>query len=107
MSGIIENPAFLLFVNEIQKSRSPKEKLNVFDLYALYKLSKGESLRDTDDVTLQKLIHQGLVNKTVNGYVLSGLYDEIKGRNKTSGVVNGETTGDTIAYYATRNIISS
>ncbi len=95
LSGIIENPAFLLFVNEIQKSRSPKEKLNVFDLYALYKLSKGESLRDTDDVTLQKLIHQGLINKTGNGYVLSSLYDEMKGRTKTSGETNGETNGVT------------
>ena len=59
--GRIENPAFLIFVKEIQKSRSEDNKLNVFDLMALYKTAKGTSHRNTDTETLNKLLREGML----------------------------------------------
>lgn len=74
--GTIENPTFLLFVNDVQNKRSEADKLNVFDLIALYKASKGESQRDTDTETLKKLLSQNLLVETTEGYKLPAGYYE-------------------------------
>lgn len=74
--GRIENPAFLIFVKEIQKSRSEDNKLNVFDLMALYKTAKGMSHRNTDSETLNKLFREGLLVESEEGLKLPAFYDE-------------------------------
>ena len=77
LSGTIENRAFLLFVKHIQDVRQDSDKLNVFDLLALYKASKKENLRVVDRETLNKLLQEGLLIDTEDGYKLPKEYDEL------------------------------
>ena len=77
LSGTIENRAFLLFVKHIQDERQDSDKLNVFDLLALYKASKKENLRVVDRETLNKLLQEGLLIDTEDGYKLPKEYDEL------------------------------
>ena len=93
--GRIENPAFLIFVKEIQKSRSEDNKLNVFDLMALYKTAKGTSHRNTDTETLNKLLREGMLIESEEGMKLPALYDEISARVAEQMAKRGETDGET------------
>lgn len=93
--GRIENPAFLIFVKEIQKSRSEDNKLNVFDLMALYKTAKGMSHRNTDTETLNKLLREGLLIESEEGMKLPALYDEISARVAEQMAERGGTDGGT------------
>ena len=77
LSGIIENKAFLLFVKHVQDERNDANKLNVFDLLALYKASRNENLREVDKETLYKLLQEGLLIETEDGYRLPKEYDEL------------------------------
>lgn len=77
LSGTIENQAFLLFVKHIQNERKSSDKLNVFDLLALYKASKKEELREVDRETLNKLLRDGVLIYTEDGYRLPQAYDEL------------------------------
>ena len=56
LSGEIKYPAFMLYARELQNARPANNKLNVFDLLALFRASQGDSQRHTDEVTLRKLI---------------------------------------------------
>ena len=89
LHGRIEHPAFLLFVREVQKHRTAAERLNVFDLMALYKTMMGMQLRDVDRDTLSKLIDEGLIIVTDDGYRLSQLYDEMTERCADGGNSGG------------------
>lgn len=73
----IENPAFLIFVNNEQNRRLDDDKLNVFDLMALYQTMKGENLSNTDSETLNKLLAQGLLIETEGGYKMPQAYEEL------------------------------
>lgn len=53
-------------------------QLNAFDLLALYRVSRGESIRNVDSVTLKKLLSQELLIETSDGIKLTPLYDEMK-----------------------------
>ena len=65
-------------IHDIQHNRSTTEKLNAFDLLALYRVSRGESIRNVDSVTLKKLLSQELLIETSDGIKLTPLYDEMK-----------------------------
>ena len=69
--GTIQDPALLLLIHDIQHNRSTTEKLNAFDLLALYRVSRGESIRNVDTATLKKLLSQGLLVETGNGIKLT------------------------------------
>lgn len=77
LSGEIKYPAFMLYARELQNDRPANNKLNVFDLLALFRASQGESQRHTDEVTLRKLIDEGLLISAQDGYKLSDRYYEI------------------------------
>ncbi len=71
LPGEIKYPAFMLYARELQNARPANNKLNVFDLLALFRASQGESQRHTDEVTLRKLIDEGLLIPAQDGYKLS------------------------------------
>ena len=71
-------PALLLLIHDIQCNRATTEQLNAFDLLALYRVSRGESIRNVDSVTLKKLLSQELLIETSDGIKLTPLYDEMK-----------------------------
>ena len=77
LPGEIKYPAFMLYARELQNDRPANNKLNVFDLLALFRASQGESQRHTDEVTLRKLIDEGLLISAQDGYKLSDRYYEI------------------------------
>ena len=65
-------------IHDIQHNRATTEQLNAFDLLALYRVSRGESIRNVDSVTLKKLLSQELLIETSDGIKLTPLYDEMK-----------------------------
>ena len=71
-------PALLLLIHDIQRNRATTEQLNAFDLLALYRVSRGESIRNVDSDTLKKLFSQELLIETSDGIKLTPLYDEMK-----------------------------
>ena len=71
-------PTLLLLIHDIQRNRATTEQLNAFDLLALYRVSRGESIRNVDSVTLKKLLSQELLIETSDGIKLTPLYDEMK-----------------------------
>ena len=77
LPGEIKYPAFMLYARELQNARPANNKLNVFDLLALFRASQGDSQRHTDEVTLRKLINEGLLISAQDGYKLSDRYYEI------------------------------
>ncbi len=77
LPGEIKYPAFMLYARELQNARPANNKLNVFDLLSLFRASQGDSQRYTDEVTLRKLIDEGLLISTQDGYKLSDRYYEI------------------------------
>ena len=77
LPGEIKYPAFMLYARELQNARPANNKLNVFDLLALFRASQGESQRHTDEVTLRKLTDEGLLITAQDGYKLSDRYYEI------------------------------
>ena len=65
--------------NEIDRQRlKAVMQLNAFDLLALYRVSRGESIRNVDSVTLKKLLSQELLIESSDGIKLTPLYDEMK-----------------------------
>ena len=93
LSGEIKYPAFMLYARELQNDRPANNKLNVFDLLALFRASQGESQRHTDEVTLRKLIDEGLLISAQDGYKLSDRYYEIV---KNVGTVEDNRKDDTV-----------
>lgn len=93
LSGEIKYPAFMLYARELQNDRPANNKLNVFDLLALFRASQGESQRHTDEVTLRKLIDKGLLISAQDGYKLSDRYYEIA---KNVGTVEDNRKDDTV-----------
>ena len=77
LPGEIKYPAFMLYARELQNARPANNKLNVFDLLALFRASQGDSQRHTDEVTLRKLTDEGLLITAQDGYKLSDRYYEI------------------------------
>ena len=71
-------PTLLLLIHDIQRNRATTEQLNAFDLLALYRVSRGESIRNVDSDTLKKLLSQELLIETSDGIKLTPLYDEMK-----------------------------
>ena len=65
-------------IHDIQRNRATTEQLNAFDLLALYRVSRGESIRNVDSDTLKKLLSQELLIETSDGIKLTPLYDEMK-----------------------------
>ena len=78
LHGTIQDPALLLLIHDIQRNRATTEQLNAFDLLALYRVSRGESIRNVDSDTLKKLLSQELLIETSDGIKLTPLYDEMK-----------------------------
>lgn len=93
LPGEIKYPAFMLYARELQNARPANNKLNVFDLLALFRASQGESQRYTDEVTLRKLIDEGLLITAQDGYKLSDRYYEIA---KNVGTVEDNRKDDTV-----------
>ena len=77
LPGEIKYPAFMLYARELQNARPANSKLNVFDLLALFRASQGDSQRHTDEVTLHKLLGEGLLVQITDGYKLADRYYEI------------------------------
>ena len=88
LPGEIKYPTFMLYARELQNARPANNKLNVFDLLALFRASQGESQRYTDEVTLRKLIDEGLLIPAQDGYKLPERYYEIV--KKTTVNVTGQ-----------------
>ena len=88
LPGEIKYPAFMLYARELQNARPANNKLNVFDLLALFRASQGDSQRYTDEVTLRKLIDEGLLISAQDGYKLPERYYEIV--KKTTANVTGQ-----------------
>ncbi len=78
LHGTIQDPALLLLIHDIQHNRATTEQLNAFVLLALYRVSRGESIRNIDSVTLKKLLSQELLIEITGGIRLTPLYDEMK-----------------------------
>ena len=78
LHGTIQDPALLLLIHDIQRNCATTEQLNAFDLLALYRVSRGESIRNVDSDTLKKLLSQELLIETSDGIKLTPLYDEMK-----------------------------
>lgn len=93
LPGEIKYPTFMLYARELQNARPANNKLNVFDLLALFRASQGESQRHTDEVTLRKLIEEGLLISAQDGYKLSERYYEIA---KKVGAVENNRKDDTV-----------
>ena len=93
LPGEIKYPAFMLYARELQNARPANNKLNVFDLLALFRASQGESQRHTDEVTLRKLIDEGLLIPAQDGYKLAERYYEIV---KNVGTVEDNRKNDTV-----------
>ena len=93
LPGEIKYPAFMLYARELQNARPANNKLNVFDLLALFRASQGDSQRHTDEVTLRKLTNEGLLIPAQDGYKLSERYDEIV---KNVGGVENAQKDDTV-----------
>ena len=83
----------MLYARELQNARPANNKLNVFDLLALFRASQGDSQRYTDEVTLRKLIDEGLLIPAQDGYKLSDRYYEIV---KNVGIVENNRKDDTV-----------
>lgn len=83
----------MLYARELQNARPANNKLNVFALLALFRASQGDNQRHTDEVTLRKLIDEGLLISTQDGYKLSDRYYEIA---KNVGAVVDERMDDTV-----------
>lgn len=93
LPGEIRYPAFMLYARELQNARPANNKLNVFDLLALFRASQGESQRHTDEVTIRKLIDEGLLIPAQDGYKLAERYYEIV---KNVGTVEDNRKNDTV-----------
>ena len=93
LPGEIKYPAFMLYARELQNARPANNKLNVFDLLALFRASQGESQRHTDEVTLRKLTDEGLLISAQDGYKLSDRYYVIV---KNVGTVEDNRKDDTV-----------
>ena len=93
LPGEIKYPAFMLYARELQNARPANNKLNVFDLLALFRASQGENQRHTDEVTLLKLTNEGLLISAQDGYKLSDRYYEIA---KNVGTVDNDRMDDTV-----------
>ena len=78
LHGTIQDPALLLLIHDIQHNRATTEQLNAFVLLALYRVSRGESIRNIDSVTLKKLRSQELLIEATDGIRLTPLHDEMK-----------------------------
>ncbi len=98
LSGEIKYPAFMLYARELQNDRPANNKLNVFDLLALFRASQGESQRHTDEVTLRKLIDEGLLISTQDGYKLSDRYYEIA-KNTAVDVIGQDSDTVNVQLY--------
>ena len=83
----------MLYARELQNARPANNKLNVFDLLALFRASQGDSQRHTDEVTLRKLIDEGLLISAQDGYKLSDRYYEIV---KNVGTIENTKKNDTV-----------
>ena len=83
----------MLYARELQNARPANNKLNVFDLLALFRASQGDSQRYTDEVTLRKLIGEGLLISAQDGYKLSDRYYEIV---KNVGTIENTKKNDTV-----------
>lgn len=83
----------MLYARELQNARPANNKLNVFDLLALFRASQGDSQRYTDEVTLRKLIDEGLLISAQDGYKLSDRYYEIV---KNVGTIENTKKNDTV-----------
>ena len=81
ISAYIQDPSFLIFVNEEQNQRDDNNKLGVFDLITLDEIRNG-ILSDLDVNTVQKLLNQQIIKKsgktTSEIYTLGNKYFEIK-----------------------------
>ena len=83
----------MLYARELQNARPANNKLNVFDLLALFRASQGDSQRHTDEVTLRKLIDEGLLISAQDSYKLSDRYYEIV---KNVGTIENTKKNDTV-----------
>ena len=102
-------PALLLLIHDIQCNRATTEQLNAFDLLALYRVSRGESIRNVDSVTLKKLLSQELLIETSDGIKLTPLYDEMKLRAGVTDKIEDKNVqvNDTVNVQVNDTIIIS
>ena len=91
LRGTIKNPALLMFIQEEQLKRGSDDRLNAFDLLALYRISRGESVRDIDSDTINRLLNQNLIIETDGKFSLCEEYEEMKRRTS-----HDETANDTV-----------
>ena len=83
----------MIYARAMQNARPANNKLNVFDLLALFRASQGDRQRHTDEVTLRKLIDEGLLISAQDGYKLSDRYYEIV---KNVGTIENTKKNDTV-----------
>jgi ATP-dependent DNA helicase RecG len=87
LSAIIEDRAFALFIDSIQKELSENEKLSVLEIITLNKIKKGHSKSELDSEQVIKLLEKKLIEKRgkTNAvfYILSKDYYEFTDEKAT------------------------
>ena len=78
--GNIQDAALLLLIKEEQENRTIDNKLNAFDLLALYRVSRQENLKGIDGDTISKLLAENLIVLTDEGYAITAKYHEMQQR---------------------------
>lgn len=76
MDGKISNPAFYIFIFNIQKERSEDNKLSVHDIITLAKIRDGHQA-DLNPTVVKKLENEGLVKKIHTRLVLNDFYQDL------------------------------
>ena len=63
LSAIIEDRAFALFIDSIQKELPENEKLSVLEIVTLNKIKNGVQKNDLDSEQINQLLHKKLIEK--------------------------------------------
>lgn len=78
LSAIVQDKAFAIFINEVQKSRESDNKLGVKEIIALGRIRRGIDKNAIEPELANKLIREGLVEKvgktTAQRLILSKTY---------------------------------
>jgi ATP-dependent DNA helicase RecG len=87
LSGVVEDKAFHIFINEVQKNRKPEEILGAEQITALHKVKTGQFTAIKQE-TIQVLERQGLVVRAgghTQRYVLPDAYAQLSSGEQRIG----------------------
>lgn len=106
LRGVVQDKAFALFINKIQKEKPSEERLSVQEIIVLEKVRKQEDKKLIDKQILSKLIKEGYIEKigkTSNQkYRLSKSYYDFtnkRGEYSANTPLDGRQIGFMVASY--------